>query len=142
MEAWIQKKEGRKKRVLMPSFQHCYTPSPKVTRVLVVVRRLLNLSEGQVTARGTNARAPRIQSQKSSRQDTRSETLIFGAAACAPFSASRAFPDTVVYPVRPSSRASGPLRARASAKQVKCGDENNGRSRGLEFDSRASTSMR
>ena len=35
------------------------------------MRRLLNLSEGQVTARGTNARARRIfRAQKSSRQET------------------------------------------------------------------------
>ena len=51
MEAWIQKKEGHKKRVLRPSFSSTVTRSlAKVTRVLVVVRRLLNLSEGQVTA--------------------------------------------------------------------------------------------
>ena len=106
MEAWIQKKEGRKKRVLRPSFQHCYALSAKVTRVLVVVRRLLNLSEGQVTARGTNARAPRIQ--------------VGNAYFCVAFrfAASRAFSDTATEPLllRPSSRASGPLRARVSAK--------------------------
>ena len=54
------------------------------------------------------------------------------------FAASRAFSGTATEPLllSPSSRASGPLRARASAKQVKCGDENKGRSRGLGCDSR------
>ena len=40
-----------------------------------------------------------------------------------------------------AARLGACLRSALSAKQVKCGDENKGRSRGLEFDSRAFGSM-
>ena len=52
------------------------------------------------------------------------------------FAASRAFSDTATEPLllSPSSRASGPLRARVAPNNLKCGDENLGRSRGLECD--------
>ena len=112
-------------------FSHCASFAEPLRRPRYAAR-------GQTRVRRI-FRGPKSSRHGSTCVDLRRRKRFFWSGCACAFSASRAFPDTVVSPVSPSSRASGPLRARASAKQVKCGDENFGRSRGLGCDSRASS---